>query len=170
MANDRLRALEEVENQIATILQCAGNVVLELSKDKHNGSFLDRQLSQFTGSVNRVETELSSQIRYLTQVTHAHRETQADTVVLLLGPSTEWRLSSAHTGCHRSAPRRLHILGQERLSNGLEPSRIHQGQTGRAGTHLRSHAGSTTLREHTWSAVGGCFHRLLPPWCFRTTC
>ncbi|XP_023826445.1 mediator of RNA polymerase II transcription subunit 11 isoform X2 [Salvelinus sp. IW2-2015] len=68
MANDRLRALEEVENQIATILQCAGNVVLELSKDKHNGSFLDRQLSQFTGSVNRVETELSSQIRYLTQV------------------------------------------------------------------------------------------------------
>ncbi|XP_031687962.1 mediator of RNA polymerase II transcription subunit 11 isoform X2 [Oncorhynchus kisutch] len=73
MANDRLRALEEVENQIATILQCAGNVVLELSKDKHNASFLDRQLSQFTGSVNRVETELSSQIRYLTQVTHADR-------------------------------------------------------------------------------------------------
>ncbi|XP_042154145.1 mediator of RNA polymerase II transcription subunit 11 isoform X1 [Oncorhynchus tshawytscha] len=143
MANDRLRALEEVENQIATILQCAGNVVLELSKDKHNASFLDRQLSQFTGSVNRVETELSSQIRYLTQVTHA------DTVVRLLGPS-EWRLSSAHTGCHRPAPR-LHILGQERLSNGLEPSRIHQGQTGRAGTHLRSHAGSTTLREHTRS-------------------
>ncbi|CDQ83400.1 mediator of RNA polymerase II transcription subunit 11-like [Oncorhynchus nerka] len=68
MANDRLRALEEVENQIATILQCAGNIVLELSKDKHNASFLDRQLSQFTGSVSRVETELSSQIKYLTQV------------------------------------------------------------------------------------------------------
>ncbi|CAB1345550.1 unnamed protein product [Coregonus sp. 'balchen'] len=51
MANDRLRALEEVENQVATILQCAGNIVLELSKDKHNASFLDRQLSQFTVSV-----------------------------------------------------------------------------------------------------------------------
>ncbi|XP_045577807.1 mediator of RNA polymerase II transcription subunit 11 isoform X1 [Salmo salar] len=52
----------------ATRVQIHCNVVLELSKDKHNASFLDRQLSQFTGSVNRVETELSSQIRYLTQV------------------------------------------------------------------------------------------------------
>ncbi|KAG2468726.1 MED11 polymerase, partial [Polypterus senegalus] len=68
MANDRLRALEEVEKEIGTVLQCAGNIILELSKEKHNASFLDRQLSQFTTSVNRVETELSNQIRYLTQV------------------------------------------------------------------------------------------------------
>ncbi|XP_036404782.1 mediator of RNA polymerase II transcription subunit 11-like [Megalops cyprinoides] len=68
MANDRLRALEDVEKEIAVILQCAGNIVLELSKEKHNGGLLDRQLSQFMGSVNRVESELSSQIRYLTQV------------------------------------------------------------------------------------------------------
>lgn len=68
MANERLRALEEVEKEIATILQCAGNIVLELSKDKHNASLLDRQLVQFQGSVNRVESELSGQIRYLTQV------------------------------------------------------------------------------------------------------
>lgn len=47
---------------------CAGNIVLELSKDKHNASLLDRQLVQFQGSVNRVESELSGQIRYLTQV------------------------------------------------------------------------------------------------------
>lgn len=45
-----------------------GNIVLELSKDKHNASLLDRQLVQFQSSVNRVESELSSQIRYLTQV------------------------------------------------------------------------------------------------------
>nr|XP_029510921.1 mediator of RNA polymerase II transcription subunit 11-like [Oncorhynchus nerka] len=72
MANDRLRALEEVENQIATILQCAVNEgrVGRLSKDKAHGPvcLLDRQLSQFTGSVSRVETELSSQIKYLTQI------------------------------------------------------------------------------------------------------
>uniref|UniRef100_A0A3B3Z7G6 Mediator of RNA polymerase II transcription subunit 11 n=1 Tax=Periophthalmus magnuspinnatus TaxID=409849 RepID=A0A3B3Z7G6_9GOBI len=64
----RLRALEEVEKEIAMILQCAGNIVLELSKDKHNASLLDRQLLQFQSSVNRVESELSAQIRYLTQV------------------------------------------------------------------------------------------------------
>lgn len=68
MANERLRALEDVEKEIAMILQCAGNIVLELSKDKHNASLLDRQLVQFQSSVNRVESELSGQIRYLTQV------------------------------------------------------------------------------------------------------
>lgn len=108
MANERLRALEEVEKEIAMVLQCAGednlhfvrqttmsryckwraftsvlrhllfhtivgygvagNIVLELSKDKHNASLLDRQLVQFQSSVNRVESELSGQIRYLTQV------------------------------------------------------------------------------------------------------
>ncbi|KAI3376708.1 hypothetical protein L3Q82_017129 [Scortum barcoo] len=108
MANERLRALEEVEKEIAMTLQCAGlrkitncaeqvtvpgpltpkgskrptftaeltccmlpsagNIVLELSKDKHNASLLDRQLVQFQSSVSRVENELSAQIRYLTQV------------------------------------------------------------------------------------------------------
>lgn len=68
MANERLRALEEVEKEIAVVLQCAGTIVLELSKDKHNASLLDRQLVQFQTSVNRVESELSGQIRYLTQV------------------------------------------------------------------------------------------------------
>lgn len=53
-------------------LSCAGTIVLELSKDKHNASLIDRQLSQFIASVNRVENELSSQIRYLTQVMNCY--------------------------------------------------------------------------------------------------
>ncbi|KAF6730818.1 Mediator of RNA polymerase II transcription subunit 11 [Oryzias melastigma] len=68
MANERLRALEEVEKEIAMVLQCAGNIVLELSKDKQIASFVERQLLQFQSSINRVESELSAQIRYLTQV------------------------------------------------------------------------------------------------------
>ncbi|XP_029943816.1 mediator of RNA polymerase II transcription subunit 11 [Salarias fasciatus] len=68
MANERLRALEDVEKEIAMVLQYAGNIVLELSKDKHNASSLDRHLAQFQSSINRVENELGSQIRYLTQV------------------------------------------------------------------------------------------------------
>ncbi|KAM9314532.1 mediator of RNA polymerase II transcription subunit 11 [Pholidichthys leucotaenia] len=68
MATDRLRALEDVEKEIATVLLSAGNIVLELSKDKSNGSYLERQIVQFQGAVNRVETELSGHIRYLTQV------------------------------------------------------------------------------------------------------
>ncbi|XP_016383948.1 mediator of RNA polymerase II transcription subunit 11 isoform X1 [Sinocyclocheilus rhinocerous] len=68
MANDRLRALEDVEKEIALVLQSAGTIVLELSKEKANASLLDRQLNQFQTSINRVESELSAQIRYLTQV------------------------------------------------------------------------------------------------------
>uniref|UniRef100_A0A9J8D193 Mediator of RNA polymerase II transcription subunit 11 n=1 Tax=Cyprinus carpio carpio TaxID=630221 RepID=A0A9J8D193_CYPCA len=68
MANDRLRALEDVEKEIASVLQSAGTIVLELSKEKANASLLDRQLNQFQTSINRVESELSAQIRYLTQV------------------------------------------------------------------------------------------------------
>lgn len=54
------------------MLLFAGNIVLELSKDKNNASLLDRQLVQFQSSVSRVEGELSGQIRYLTQVKFDH--------------------------------------------------------------------------------------------------
>lgn len=54
---------------LINLIYCStGTIVLELSKDKHNASLLDRQLVQFQSSVNRVENELSGQIRYLTQV------------------------------------------------------------------------------------------------------
>ncbi|NP_001087540.1 mediator of RNA polymerase II transcription subunit 11 isoform X1 [Xenopus laevis] len=68
MANERLRALEEIEREIAAILLNAGNAILELSKEKPNERMLDKQAAQFTASVQRVESELSGQIRYLTQV------------------------------------------------------------------------------------------------------
>lgn len=61
-----------------------GNIVLELSKDKHNASLLDRQLVQFQGSVNRVESELSGQIRYLTQVKQHSRSFSSNICVLRL--------------------------------------------------------------------------------------
>ncbi|XP_069502698.1 mediator of RNA polymerase II transcription subunit 11 isoform X3 [Ambystoma mexicanum] len=68
LANERLRVLEDIEKEIASILQSAGNVTLELSKEKPNERLLDRHASQFTSSVQKVESELSGQIRYLTQV------------------------------------------------------------------------------------------------------
>ncbi|XP_062813620.1 mediator of RNA polymerase II transcription subunit 11 [Anolis carolinensis] len=68
LANERLRILEELEREIGTALQSAGTVILELSKEKPNERLLDRQASQFVASVQKVESELSAQIRYLTQV------------------------------------------------------------------------------------------------------
>ncbi|XP_048476130.1 mediator of RNA polymerase II transcription subunit 11 isoform X1 [Rhincodon typus] len=72
-ANEKLRNLEEIEKEIAIILQTAANVILEMSKEKPAERNLDRHALQFTASVQRVEMELSSQIRYLTQGFHAGR-------------------------------------------------------------------------------------------------
>uniref|UniRef100_G3UZ31 Mediator of RNA polymerase II transcription subunit 11 n=1 Tax=Mus musculus TaxID=10090 RepID=G3UZ31_MOUSE len=78
LANERLRALEDIEREIGAILQNAGSgsegqtargtAILELSKEKTNERLLDRQAAAFTTSVQHVEAELSAQIRYLTQV------------------------------------------------------------------------------------------------------
>ncbi|XP_074839014.1 mediator of RNA polymerase II transcription subunit 11 [Carettochelys insculpta] len=68
VANERLRVLEELEREIGASLQSAGNVILELSKEKPSERLLERQAAQFSASVQKVESELSAQIRYLTQV------------------------------------------------------------------------------------------------------
>uniref|UniRef100_A0A8C3MCW6 Mediator of RNA polymerase II transcription subunit 11 n=1 Tax=Geospiza parvula TaxID=87175 RepID=A0A8C3MCW6_GEOPR len=68
VANERLRALEELEREIGASLQSAGLVILELSKEKPQERHLDRQAAQFGAAVAKVEAELSAQIRYLTQV------------------------------------------------------------------------------------------------------
>uniref|UniRef100_A0A8C6XRA5 Mediator of RNA polymerase II transcription subunit 11 n=1 Tax=Naja naja TaxID=35670 RepID=A0A8C6XRA5_NAJNA len=67
LANERLRLLEELEREIGAALQSAGTVILELSKEKPSERLLDRQAAQFGASVQKVEAELSGQIRYLTQ-------------------------------------------------------------------------------------------------------
>ncbi|XP_037595784.1 mediator of RNA polymerase II transcription subunit 11-like [Cebus imitator] len=67
-ANERLRALEDIEREIGAILQNAGTVIPELSKGKTRERLLDRQAAAFTASVQHVEAELSAQTRCLTQV------------------------------------------------------------------------------------------------------
>ncbi|XP_074991184.1 mediator of RNA polymerase II transcription subunit 11 [Calonectris borealis] len=68
VANERLRVLEELEREIGASLQSAGTVILELSKEKAGERLLERQAAQFGAAVQKVESELSAQIRYLTQV------------------------------------------------------------------------------------------------------
>ncbi|XP_068780111.1 mediator of RNA polymerase II transcription subunit 11 [Struthio camelus] len=68
VANERLRVLEDLEREIGASLQSAGTVILELSKEKAAERLLERQAAQFSAAVQKVESELSAQIRYLTQV------------------------------------------------------------------------------------------------------
>uniref|UniRef100_A0A8C3HHQ5 Mediator of RNA polymerase II transcription subunit 11 n=1 Tax=Chrysemys picta bellii TaxID=8478 RepID=A0A8C3HHQ5_CHRPI len=134
VANERLRVLEELEREIGASLQSAGNVILELSKEKPNERLLERQAAQFTASVQKVESELSGQIRYLTQVRGRGRR----------GGAGPWGAQAhpplchlpTHTGGHGAAPRGLQLLGPQGLPDGAEPRRLRPRQAGRAGPHL----------------------------------
>ncbi|XP_019616291.1 PREDICTED: mediator of RNA polymerase II transcription subunit 11-like [Branchiostoma belcheri] len=67
-AVERLQALESIEKEIAAVLQNAGLAVQELCKDKPNERQLDRHTGQFLKSLQDVESGLSQEINYLTQV------------------------------------------------------------------------------------------------------
>ncbi|XP_037075067.1 mediator of RNA polymerase II transcription subunit 11-like [Pollicipes pollicipes] len=65
---DRLQVLERIEGDIAGVLQTAANVLQELAKDKASIKQVENHSAQFLKALNGVETELTRQISYLTQV------------------------------------------------------------------------------------------------------
>lgn len=88
MPIERLQALDNVEKEIATCIQSAGNIgvrqiswflngyvsfvtgqaVQELSKDKPSQKQVEGHTNQFIKTLSRLENELSQHINYLTQV------------------------------------------------------------------------------------------------------
>jgi len=64
----RLQALEQIEGEIATVLQAAASVLQELAKDKPSAKQVENHSTQFLKQLNGVETDLTQQITYLTQV------------------------------------------------------------------------------------------------------
>ncbi|KAK4298916.1 hypothetical protein Pmani_028774 [Petrolisthes manimaculis] len=65
---DRLQTLDNIEKDIATVLQSAGHALSELSKDKPANKQVEGHVNQFRQTLTNVETELAKQINYLTQV------------------------------------------------------------------------------------------------------
>ncbi|KAK7084819.1 Mediator of RNA polymerase II transcription subunit 11 [Halocaridina rubra] len=65
---DRLQALDNIEKDIATVLQTAGQALTELGKDKPANKQVESHVNQFRQTLSHVETELAKQINYLTQV------------------------------------------------------------------------------------------------------
>ncbi|XP_075764576.1 mediator of RNA polymerase II transcription subunit 11 isoform X1 [Pelodiscus sinensis] len=105
VANERLRVLEDLEREIGTSLQSAGSVILELSKEKPNERLLERQATQFSASMQKVESELSGQIRYLTQASgHGWGQGRGqglghpDSPSLSASPSHRWQQGSHMRG------------------------------------------------------------------------
>ncbi|KAF8790912.1 mediator of RNA polymerase II transcription subunit 11-like [Argiope bruennichi] len=68
---DTLQQLEHLEKELANALHAAGQTVLELSKDKPSLKQAETFTSNFLKSLETVETGLSQNIAYLTQVSTA---------------------------------------------------------------------------------------------------
>ncbi|XP_055836754.1 mediator of RNA polymerase II transcription subunit 11 [Episyrphus balteatus] len=65
---DKIHALDAIEKDIITCLQSAGQALQELSKEKSSQKNAENQTQQFLKSLSNVESKLSEQINYLTQV------------------------------------------------------------------------------------------------------
>ncbi|XP_026464826.1 mediator of RNA polymerase II transcription subunit 11 [Ctenocephalides felis] len=65
---ERIQVLDSIEKDIITCLQSAGQAFMELSKEKSSQKQAEGQTHQFLKSLSQVESKLTEQINYLTQV------------------------------------------------------------------------------------------------------
>ncbi|XP_030375883.1 mediator of RNA polymerase II transcription subunit 11 [Scaptodrosophila lebanonensis] len=65
---DKIHALDEIEKEIILCMQSAGQALQELGKEKCSQKNAETQSQQFLKSLSSVESKLSEQINYLTQV------------------------------------------------------------------------------------------------------
>uniref|UniRef100_H2YNC8 Mediator of RNA polymerase II transcription subunit 11 n=1 Tax=Ciona savignyi TaxID=51511 RepID=H2YNC8_CIOSA len=65
---NRIKKLEEIEKKITSAIQSAGLTFQELSKDKLNDRLIEKHTNTFTTSMDEVDTEMATQISYLSQV------------------------------------------------------------------------------------------------------
>lgn len=65
---EKIQVLDSIEKDIISCLQCAGQALLELSKEKSSQKQAESNTNQFLKTLSQVETKLSEQINYLTQV------------------------------------------------------------------------------------------------------
>src|SRR6266487_7147126 len=66
--SEKLRKLESIERELASAMQSASTALTELSKEKPSMKQVESNASNFLKQLERVETEISQQIMYLTQV------------------------------------------------------------------------------------------------------
>ncbi|XP_063216249.1 mediator of RNA polymerase II transcription subunit 11 [Bacillus rossius redtenbacheri] len=65
---ERIQLLDNIEKDIVTCLQSAGQALMELSKEKSSVKQAEGHTHQFLKTLNCVDSKLTEQINYLTQV------------------------------------------------------------------------------------------------------
>ncbi len=71
-AEARIEQLEAIEEDVIGILKNAGSCLSEMSRDRPSQKAVDQLVQQVIGSIRSVDTKLSDQIKYLTQVSTGH--------------------------------------------------------------------------------------------------
>jgi len=71
-AEARIEQLEQIEKDVIDILKSAGTCVLEIGKDRPSQKAVDTNVTQVMTNIKSVDTKLSEQIKYLTQVSTGH--------------------------------------------------------------------------------------------------
>ena len=71
-AEARIEQLEQIEDDVIAILKTAGNCLVEIAKDRPSQKAVDTNVQQVMTNIKSVDTKLSEQIKYLTQVSTGH--------------------------------------------------------------------------------------------------
>ncbi len=71
-AEARIEQLEAIEEDVIDILKNAGACLSEISRDRPSQKAVDQLVQQVTTNIRSVDTKLSEQIRYLSQVSTGH--------------------------------------------------------------------------------------------------
>ena len=64
----RMDQLDKVEEHVVNCLHTAGMALSEVSKDKPSQKHVDLLVTQFMNSLQKIDTDLTSQIKYLSEV------------------------------------------------------------------------------------------------------
>ena len=68
----RIEQLKQIEKEVVSILQNAGQALTEISKDRPSQKSVDQLNQHVMANIKNVDAKLSEQIKYLTQVSTGH--------------------------------------------------------------------------------------------------
>ena len=62
---NRVKKLDDIENNVALALKSVSNALEEMSKDKPNDKAAEKEAQQFLQKLDRIESDITSQINHL---------------------------------------------------------------------------------------------------------
>ncbi|XP_012541942.1 mediator of RNA polymerase II transcription subunit 11 isoform X1 [Monomorium pharaonis] len=113
---ERIQILETIEKDIILCLQCAGHACTELSKEKSSLKQAESQTHQFLKTLGQLESKLSEQINYLTQVSTG---TSIHLIISFPSLFPFYHMCLIIFLCCRSATRRFWICESKGIANGM---------------------------------------------------